>query len=356
MTTSTTSTAQPNTDAAGLLSRRRVPAPAAPTVRPRRLRTTPAMRRLAREHTVDPGSLILPVFVREGISEPHPVEAMPGVVQHTLETLRREAAACAEAGIGGIDLFGVPAARDETGSRAWEAEGILNQGIAAVRAEVGDALVICADTCLDEFTSHGHCGVLRGTGRRAGEVDNDATLPLYQAMAVAQAEAGAHMVSPSGMMDGQVAAIRTALDATGHDDVALLAYSAKYASAYFGPFREAVGSTLTGDRRTYQQDPANGREGLREAALDAAEGADIVMVKPAGPYLDVLAAVAATSPVPVAAYQVSGEYAMVEAAARNGWVDRERVIAESLLGIVRAGADMVLTYWAREVAENPALR
>ncbi|BDA64433.1 porphobilinogen synthase [Actinomyces capricornis] len=343
-------------DATGLLARHGIPAPTPPAVRPRRLRTTPAMRRLAREHVVDPGSLILPVFVREGISEPHPVESMPGVVQHTLETLRREAAACAEAGIGGIDLFGVPAVRDETGSQAWAQEGILNRGIAAVRAEVGDALVVCADTCLDEFTSHGHCGVLRGAGPRAGEVDNDATLPLYQAMAVAQAQAGAHMVSPSGMMDGQVAAIRGALDAAGHEDVAILAYSAKYASAYFGPFREAVGSTLTGDRRTYQQDPANGREGLREAALDIAEGADIVMVKPAGPYLDVLAAVAAASPVPVAAYQVSGEYAMVEAAARNGWVERERVIAESLLGIARAGADMILTYWAREVAENPALR
>ena len=224
-----------------------------------------------------------------------------------------------------------------------------------MRAEVGDEVVVCADTCLDEFTSHGHCGLIRPDGPRAGEVDNDATLATYQAMAVSQAEAGAHMVSPSGMMDGQVAAIRAALDATGHDDVSILAYSAKYASAYFGPFREAVGSTLTGDRRAYQQDPANRREGMREVMLDVAEGADIVMVKPAGPYLDVLADVAAASPVPVAAYQVSGEYAMVEAAAQRGWVDRERVIAESVLGIVRAGADMVLTYWAREIAENPAL-
>ena len=324
--------------AADFLSRRSVPDPQAPTVRPRRLRTTPAMRRLAREHVVDPAALILPVFVREDIDTPRPVEAMPGVVQHTLDSLRREAAACAEAG-----------------TAAWAEDGILNRGIAAVRAEVGDEVVVCADTCLDEFTSHRHCGLIRPDGPRAGEVDNDATLATYQAMAVSQAEAGAHMVSPSGMMDGQVAAIRTALDATGHDDVSILAYSAKYASAYFGPFREAVGSTLTGDRRAYQQDPANRCEGMREVMLDVAEGADVVMVKPAGPYLDVLADVAAASPVPVAAYQVSGEYAMVEAAAQRGWIDRERVIAESVLGIVRAGADMVLTYWAREIAENPAL-
>ncbi|EHM91383.1 delta-aminolevulinic acid dehydratase, partial [Actinomyces sp. oral taxon 849 str. F0330] len=259
-------------------------------------------------------------------------------------------------GVGAIDLFGVPAERDASGTAAWAEDGILNRGIAAVRAEVGDDVVVCADTCLDEFTSHGHCGLIRPDGPRAGEVDNDATLATYQAMAISQAEAGAHMVSPSGMMDGQIAAIRAALDATGHDDVAILAYSAKYASAYFGPFREAVGSTLTGDRRAYQQDPANRREGLREAMLDVEQGADIVMVKPAGPYLDVLADVAAASPLPVAAYQVSGEYAMVEAAAQRGWIDRERVIAESVLGIVRAGADMVLTYWAREIAENPALR
>ncbi|WP_127841288.1 porphobilinogen synthase [Actinomyces wuliandei] len=351
--TSPTTSAAPRPSAPDLLASRGVPAPAPPTVRPRRLRSTPAMRRLAREHAVDPASLMQPVFVREGVSQPQPVEAMPGVVQHTLDSLRAEAAACARAGLGGMVLFGVPQERDEVGSQAWAGDGILNHAVAAVRAEVGDALVVCADTCLDEFTSHGHCGVLRQDGPRAGEVDNDATLPLYQAMAVSQAEAGAHMVSPSGMMDGQVAAVRAALDATGHDDVAVLAYSAKYASAYFGPFREAVRSTLQGDRRTYQLDPANRREGLREAVLDAAEAADMVMVKPAGPYLDVLAQVATASPVPVAAYQVSGEYAMVEAAARNGWVERERVIAESLLGIVRAGADVVLTYWARQVAEHP---
>ena len=334
--------------AAHFLSRRSVPDPQAPAVRPRRLRTTPAMRRLAREHVVDPAALILPVFVREDIDTPHPVEAMPGVVQHTLDSLRREAAACAEAGIGAIDLFGVPARRDAIGSQAWAEDGILNRGLAAVRAEVGDALVVCADTCLDEFTDHGHCGLLDSEGG----VDNDATLPLYQAMAISQARAGAHMVSPSGMMDGQVAAIRAALDQAGYADVAILAYSAKYASAYFGPFREAVGSTLKGDRRTYQQDPANRREGLFEALLDAAEGADMLMVKPAGPYLDVLADVAAASDIPVAAYQVSGEYAMVDAAAANGWIDRTRVIDESLTGIFRAGADSVLTYWALEVARR----
>ena len=339
--------------AASFLADRGVPAPSAPVIRPRRLRTTPAMRGLVAQTRIRPDALIYPVFVREDIAEPRPIGAMPGQWQHTLDSVRREAAACAAAGVGAIDLFGVPATRDETGSGAWAEDGILNRAVAAVRAEVGDALVVCADTCLDEFTSHGHCGVLRpGPGPRAGEVDNDPTLALYQAMAVAQAEAGAHMVSPSGMMDGQVAAIRAALDATGHDDVAILAYSAKYASAYFGPFREAVGSTLTGDRRTYQQDPANRREGLREAMLDVEQGADMVMVKPAGPYLDVLADVAAASPVPVAAYQVSGEYAMVEAAAANGWIDRERVIVESVLGIVRAGADCVLTYWARELAEG----
>ena len=304
--------------AAGVLTSRGVPAPAAPIVRPRRLRRTPALRGLIAQTRLSPAQLILPVFVREGIAEPVPIGAMPGVVQHTLDSLRREAVAAAEAGVGGIDLFGVPAVRDEAGSRAWAEDGILNRGIAAVRAEVGDEVVVCADTCLDEFTSHGHCGLVRpGPGPRAGEVDNDSTL-----------------------------------DATGHDDVAILAYSAKYASAYFGPFREAVGSTLTGDRRTYQQDPANRREGLREAMLDVEQGADMVMVKPAGPYLDVLADVAAASPVPVAAYQVSGEYAMVEAAAANGWIDRERVIAESVLGIVRAGADTVLTYWARDIAEG----
>lgn len=319
-----------------------------PTIRPRRLRTTPAMRSLVRETRVHPSQLIAPVFVREGIAEPVPIASMPGQSQFDLDSLRRYAAQCAEAGVGGIDLFGVPETRDATGSAAWAEDGILNLGIAAVRQEVGDALVVVADTCLDEFTSHGHCGVLTDSG----EVDNDATLELYERMALAQAEAGAHMVSPSGMMDGQVGAIRTALDGSGRADVAILAYSAKYASAFYGPFREAVASTLKGDRRTYQQDPANGREGVREALLDIDEGADIVMVKPALAYLDVLAEVAAASPVPVAAYQVSGEYAMVEAAAANGWISREAIIDESLTSIVRAGADMVLTYWALEVARR----
>ena len=319
-----------------------------PTIRPRRLRSTPAMRALVRETHVDPAKLIWPVFVRDDIDEPREIAAMPGQYQHTIDSLRRAAAEAAEAGVGAIDLFGVPARRDAIGSQAWAEDGILNRGLAAVRAEVGDALVVCADTCLDEFTDHGHCGLLDADGG----VDNDATLPLYQAMAISQARAGAHMVSPSGMMDGQVAAIRAALDQAGYAHVAILAYSAKYASAYFGPFREAVGSTLKGDRRTYQQDPANRREGLFEALLDAAEGADMLMVKPAGPYLDVLADVAAASDIPVAAYQVSGEYAMVEAAAANGWIDRTRVIDESLTGIFRAGADSVLTYWALEVARR----
>ena len=319
-----------------------------PTIRPRRLRSTPAMRALVRETHVDPAKLIWPVFVRDDIDAPREIAAMPGQYQHTIDSLRRAAAEAAEAGVGAIDLFGVPARRDAIGSQAWAEDGILNRGLAAVRAEVGDALVVCADTCLDEFTDHGHCGLLDDEGG----VDNDATLPLYQAMAISQARAGAHMVSPSGMMDGQVAAIRVALDQAGYADVAILAYSAKYASAYFGPFREAVGSTLKGDRRTYQQDPANRREGLFEALLDAAEGADMLMVKPAGPYLDVLADVAAASDIPVAAYQVSGEYAMVEAAAANGWIDRTRVIDESLTGIFRAGADSVLTYWALEVARR----
>ena len=319
-----------------------------PTIRPRRLRSTPAMRALVRETHVDPAKLICPVFVRDDIDAPREITAMPGQYQHTIDSLRRAAAEAAEAGVGAIDLFGVPARRDAIGSQAWAEDGILNRGLAAVRAEVGDALVVCADTCLDEFTDHGHCGLLD----EEGGVDNDATLPLYQAMAISQARAGAHMVSPSGMMDGQVAAIRAALDQAGYADVAILAYSAKYASAYFGPFREAVGSTLKGDRRTYQQDPANRREGLFEALLDAAEGADMLMVKPAGPYLDVLADVAAASDIPVAAYQVSGEYAMVEAAAANGWIDRTRVIDESLTGIFRAGADSVLTYWALEVARR----
>ena len=317
-----------------------------PTVRPRRLRRTPALRRLVAETSLEDRQLVLPVFVREGADEPTPIGSMPGVVQHSRESLRKAVAEAVTAGIGGVMLFGVPATRDATGSGAVDPDGILNVALRDVRAEVGDATVIMSDCCLDEFTDHGHCGVLAADGT----VDNDATLEVYARMAVAQAEAGAHLVGPSGMMDGQVAAIREALDAAGHQDVGILAYAAKYASAFYGPFRDAVESQLRGDRKTYQQDPANAREAVREAALDIDEGADIVMVKPAMSYLDVVRAVAETSPVPVAAYQVSGEYAMVEAAAANGWIDRRRAILETLTSIRRAGADLVLSYWAVEAA------
>ncbi|MBB1500000.1 porphobilinogen synthase [Propioniciclava sp. MC1683] len=320
------------------------------TIRPRRLRTTAAMRSLVRETRVSPAQLVLPVFVRDGLSEPSAIESMPGVVQHTLDSLRREAVRAARAGLGGLMLFGVPldSDKDAAGSCGEEPGSILNRGLAAVRGEVGDALVVMADTCLDEFTSHGHCGVLDAKGR----VDNDATLASYVRLAVSQADAGAQVVGPSGMMDGQVLAIRQGLDEAGHADVAILAYAAKYASAFYGPFREAVGSSLVGDRRAYQQDPANRREGLREAILDLAEGADMVMVKPASHYLDVLADVAAASDVPVAAYQVSGEYAMIAAAAERGWITREAAMAESVTSIVRAGADIVLTYFALELASR----
>ncbi|MFI5084519.1 MAG: porphobilinogen synthase [Actinomycetales bacterium] len=304
------------------------------------------MRRLVTEHRLHPAELILPVFIREGLSAPNPIASMPGVVQHTPETLKRAAAEAAGLGLGGIMLFGIPAVRDATGSASLDPEGVLNRGIRDVRAEVGDSLVVMSDLCLDEFTDHGHCGVLDARGR----VDNDATLEIYAKMGVVQAEAGAHIVAPSGMMDGQVAVIRQALDAAGAQDVAVLAYAAKYASAFYGPFREAVDSQLIGDRRSYQMDAANRREAALEVRLDLDEGADLVMVKPAMSYLDVLADVAAMSPVPVAAYQISGEYAMIEAAAANGWIDRRRAIEESVLGIKRAGADMILTYWAAELA------
>ena len=317
-----------------------------PAVRPRRLRGTPALRRLTAETHLVPAQLVLPMFVREGATAPAPIASMPGQVQHSRDSLRAAVADAAAAGIGGVMLFGVPASRDATGSAACDPAGVLNVAIADVVAEVGDALVVQADLCLDEFTDHGHCGVLDAVGR----VDTDATLEQYRGMALAQARAGAHLLGLSGMMDGQVAAVRSALDDAGHADVALLAYAAKYASAFYGPFRDAVESTLVGDRRTYQLDPANRREGVREAALDVAEGADVVMVKPAMSYLDVLADVAAISAVPVWAYQVSGEYAMVEAAAANGWIDRRRAVEESVLSIRRAGADAVLTYWATELA------
>ncbi len=317
-----------------------------PEVRPRRLRRTPALRRLVAETSVEARQLVLPVFVREGATEPTPIGSMPGVVQHGRDSLRRAAKEAAEAGLGGIMLFGIPETKDATGSCGVDPEGILNVAIRDVAAEVGDALPVMADLCLDEFTDHGHCGVLT----ESGAVDNDATLEIYAEMAVAQASAGVDVVGPSGMMDGQVGVVRDALDAAGHQDVAILAYSAKYASAFYGPFREAVDSSLQGDRRTYQQDPANGLEGVREALLDVAEGADMVMVKPALGYLDVLRAVAEAVDVPVAAYNVSGEYAMVEAAAANGWINREAAILESLTSIRRAGADIVLTYWAVEAA------
>lgn len=315
-----------------------------PFIRPRRLRATPGLRRLVAETSVEPRQLILPMFVREGIAEPVPISSMPGVVQHTRDTARRAVAQAAEAGLGGVMLFGVPERKDARGSGACDLDGILNLAIADAVAEVGDALPVMADLCLDEFTDHGHCGVLDARGR----VDNDATLAVYAEMARAQAAAGVHVVGPSGMMDGQVAVIRAALDGAAHEDVAILAYSAKYASAFYGPFREAVDSSLVGDRRTYQQDPANAREGVREALLDVEQGADLVMVKPGLPYLDVLRAVREAVDVPVAAYNISGEYAMVEAAAERGWIDREAAILESLTAFRRAGADVILTYWALE--------
>ncbi|MEV6851360.1 porphobilinogen synthase [Actinoplanes sp. NPDC051411] len=317
-----------------------------PEIRPRRLRRNAALRRLVAETRIHPAQLILPMFVKEGLTEPVPIASMPGVVQHTESTLRKAAAEAVEAGVGGLMLFAVPATRDATGSAGTDPDGVLQSAIRGVIAEVGDATVVMSDLCLDEFTDHGHCGVLAPDGT----VDNDETLRHYAEMAVRQAEAGVHVVGPSGMMDGQVAAIRRALDTAGHADVAILAYAAKYASGFYGPFREAMESALEGDRRTYQQDPANGTEALREVALDVAEGADMVMVKPAMSYLDVICRVAGQVTVPVAAYQVSGEYAMVEAAAARGWIDRERVVTETLTGITRAGASLILTYWATEVA------
>ncbi|WP_327678149.1 porphobilinogen synthase [Kitasatospora sp. NBC_00458] len=317
-----------------------------PYVRPRRLRSTPAMRRLVAETRLHPAELILPLFVREGVREPVPVTSMPGVVQHTRDTLRKAAVEAAEAGLGGLMLFGVPEVQDATGSEGTNPDGILQQAIRDVVGEVGDALVVMSDLCLDEYTDHGHCGVLAADG----SVDNDATLERYAEMARVQADAGVHLVGPSGMMDGQIAVVRRALDEAGHQDVGILAYTAKYASAFYGPFREAVGSSLKGDRKSYQQDPANAREALRELELDVAEGADLVMVKPGMAYLDILRQVADASPVPVSAYQVSGEYAMVEAAAANGWIDRERMILETLTSLRRAGAEQILTYWAVEAA------
>ena len=317
-----------------------------PADRPRRLRTTPAVRRLVAETDLAARQLVLPMFVREGAAEPVAISSMPGVVQHSRDSMRRAVAQAAELGVGGVMLFGVPEHKDAVGSGGLDPQGVLNLAIGDAVAEVGSALVVMSDLCLDEFTDHGHCGLLDEQGR----VDNDATLEIYAAMALAQARAGAGMLGPSGMMDGQVGVVRSALDAAGYTDVAVLAYAAKYSSAFYGPFREAVASSLVGDRRTYQQDPANRREAVREARLDVGEGADIVMVKPALAYLDLVRDVREAVQVPVAAYCVSGEYSMVEAAAAQGWIDRERAVLEVLTGVRRAGADVVLTYWAVEVA------
>jgi len=320
-----------------------------PVVRPRRLRRTAAMRQLVAETALRPADLVLPMFVKEGIAEPQPVSSMPGVVQHTRDSLRKAAVEAVEAGVGGIILFGIPAVKDGRGSAADDPAGIVQLAIRDLAAELGDRTVIMADLCLDEYTDHGHCGLLTS----AGEVDNDATLERYAAIAVAQASAGVHVVAPSGMMDGQVGAIRSALDRAGYADVAICAYSAKYASGFYGPFRDAAEcAPQFGDRASYQQDPPGSDEALREVLLDVDEGADIVMVKPALPYLDIVRRVADTVHLPVAAYQVSGEYAMVEAAAANGWLDRDRVIMETLTAIRRAGAGIILTYWATEVARR----
>jgi len=318
-----------------------------PAERPRRLRSSAAVRRLVAETTLEPRQLVLPLFVREGAQAPVPISSMPGVVQHTRDTARKAVAEAVALGLGGVMLFGVPEHKDATGSGSLDPDGILNVAIRDAVGEAGDDLLVMSDLCLDEFTDHGHCGVLDAAGR----VDNDATLEIYAQMGVAQAEAGAHVVGPSGMMDGQVGVIRSALDAAGHTDTVILAYAAKYASAFFGPFREAVASSLTGDRKSYQQDPANRREALREVRLDLDEGADIVMVKPALAYLDLVREIRDAVDVPVAAYNISGEYAMVEAAAANGWIDRERAILETLTSIRRAGADIILTYWATEAAQ-----
>ncbi len=323
-----------------------------PAARPRRLRSTPALRRLVADVRVRPADLVLPMFVKEGIAAPAPIASMPGVVQHTRDSLRKAAAEAAAAGVGGLILFGIPSVKDARGSGADDPDGIVQLALADVLAEVGDALVVMTDLCLDEYTDHGHCGLLSKGPDGGWTVDNDATLVRYAEAAVAQARAGTQVVAPSGMMDGQVAAIRAGLDGAGFPELPILAYSAKYASAYYGPFRDAAEcAPQFGDRSAYQQDPArSAAEGVREALLDLAEGADAVMVKPAGAYLDVVRAVAEAVDVPVAAYQVSGEYAMVEAAAANGWVDRQRIILEQLSGIRRAGAGMVLTYWATEAA------
>lgn len=314
--------------------------------RPRRLRRTEAVRRLVRETRLSAADLILPVFVREGAEQPIAIGSMPGVVQHSRDSLARAVTEAADLGVGAVMIFGVPAERDADGQAACAPDSILAEAVRWTKAETGDSLPVIADLCLDEFTSHGHCGVLDSTGA----VDNDVTLAVYQRMAVVLADAGSDILGLSGMMDGQVGAVRDALDAEGHVDTALLAYAAKYASAMYGPFRDAVESQLRGDRKTYQQDPANAIEALREVRLDVAEGADIVMVKPALPYLDIIARVADEVDVPVAAYVVSGEFSMIEAAATAGMIERERAILEVLTSVKRAGAGVIATYWATEVA------
>ncbi|WP_433244772.1 porphobilinogen synthase [Actinomadura nitritigenes] len=320
-----------------------------PVARPRRLRRTPALRRMVAETRLAPADLVLPMFVKEGISEPQPVASMPGVVQHTRDSLRKAAHEAAEAGVGGLILFGIPAVKDGAGSGADDPAGIVQLALRDLKSDLGDAAVVMTDLCLDEYTDHGHCGILTA----GGEIDNDATLERYASIAVAQAAAGAQVVGPSGMMDGQVGVIREALDKAGYSDVAILGYSVKYSSAYYGPFRDAAEcAPQFGDRSTHQQDPANADESLREVFLDLDEGADMVMVKPAGAYLDIVRRVRDAVDVPVVAYQVSGEYAMIEAAAEKGWIDRDRIIMESLLSIRRAGADLTLTYWATEVAKK----
>ena len=319
-----------------------------PVHRPRRLRRSPAVRRLVAQTRLHPADLVLPVFVREGIAEPVPISSMPGVVQHTLDSLVAEAERAVAAGLGGLMVFGVPEAKDGRGSGADDPRGILNVALTHLAEAVGDRIVVMADLCLDEFTDHGHCGVLD----HSGAVDNDATLERYAAMALAQAAAGAEVLGLSGMMDGQVGHVRAALDAAGFTDTLILAYAAKYTSGLYGPFREAVQSSLVGDRATYQQDPANATEAIREIELDVAEGADIIMVKPGQPHLDIIAAAAEISPVPVAAYQISGEYSQIVAAADNGWIDRERVATESLIHLRRAGAQIILSYFALELAER----
>ncbi|MEJ7771228.1 MAG: porphobilinogen synthase [Geodermatophilaceae bacterium] len=327
------------------------PAPGFPAWRGRRLRGTAALRRLVAQTSLAPSDLVLPLFVKEGIDEVSAVTSMPGVYQHTVDSLRKAANEAVESGVGGLLLFGIPSVKDGSGSQADADEGIVNRALRALRSDLGDSTVLIADLCLCEYTDHGHCGLL-GSDE---VVDNDATLVRYASVAAAQSEAGAHMIAPSGMMDGQVSAIRAALDSADRVDVAVLAYAAKYASAFYGPFRDAAeGAPQFGDRAGYQMDPANSDEALREVAQDLAEGADAIIVKPALPYLDIVSRVADAVHVPVAGYQVSGEYAMIEAAAERGWVDRDRAILETVTGIRRAGADIVITYWAAELARRLA--